>query len=157
MIIVMSSKSPLCTLFHAWYGPFRYQEYQLQDKLANAVFNFNFRYELMSSCWKENPLMRPAFSQIAQQLKNFLREVKVINGCIQKLSISSLPFAFLKIISALFFLLPFINYASLYPSMDPSVTLSVLLINLLSPTAAIHSSIRKHSHPNKLKQRLNRN
>ncbi|CAH3103741.1 unnamed protein product [Pocillopora meandrina] len=33
-------------------------------------------YELMSSCWKENPLMRPAFSQIAQQLKNFLREVK---------------------------------------------------------------------------------
>ena len=109
MIIVMSSKSPLCTLFHAWYGPFRYQEYQLQDKLANAVFNFNFRYELMSSCWKENPLMRPAFSQIAQQLKNFLREVKVINGCIQKLSISSLPFAFLKIISALFFLLLFIH------------------------------------------------
>nr|XP_058944467.1 fibroblast growth factor receptor 3-like isoform X1 [Pocillopora verrucosa] len=33
-------------------------------------------YELMSSCWKENPLMRPAFSRIAQQLKNFLREVK---------------------------------------------------------------------------------
>lgn len=33
-------------------------------------------YELMSSCWKENPMMRPAFSQIAQQLKNFLREVK---------------------------------------------------------------------------------
>ncbi|XP_066023936.1 fibroblast growth factor receptor 4-like isoform X2 [Pocillopora verrucosa] len=33
-------------------------------------------YELMSSCWKENPLMRPAFSQIAQRLKNFLREVK---------------------------------------------------------------------------------
>ena len=58
-----------------------------------------------------------------------------------------LPFAFLEIISALFFLLPFIHYASLYPSMDPSVTLSVLLINLLSPTAAIHSSIRKHSHP----------
>ncbi|CAH3103698.1 unnamed protein product [Pocillopora meandrina] len=28
-------------------------------------------YELMSSCWKENPLMRPAISRIAQQLKNF--------------------------------------------------------------------------------------
>ena len=38
-------------------------------------------------------------------------------------------------------------FASLHSSMDPSVTLSVLLINLLSPTAAIHSSIRKHSHP----------
>ena len=38
-------------------------------------------------------------------------------------------------------------FASLHPSMDPSVTLSVLLINLLSPTAAIHSSIRKLSHP----------
>ena len=116
-------------------------------KTSQLTLYLIFRYELMSSCWKENPLMRPAFSQIAQQLKNFLREVKVINGCIQKLSISSLPFAFLKIISALFFLLPFIHYASLYPSMDPSVTLSVLLINLLSPTAAIHSSIRKHSHP----------
>ena len=23
MIIVMSSKSPLCTPFHAWYGPFK--------------------------------------------------------------------------------------------------------------------------------------
>lgn len=33
----------------------------------------------MSSCWKENPLMRPAFSEIAQQLQNILREVKVIN------------------------------------------------------------------------------
>ena len=38
-----------------------------------------FRYELMSSCWKENPLMRPKFSKIASQLKSFLREVKVIN------------------------------------------------------------------------------
>ncbi|XP_066019353.1 fibroblast growth factor receptor 1-like isoform X2 [Pocillopora verrucosa] len=33
-------------------------------------------YELMSSCWKENPLMRPKFSKIASQLKSFLREVK---------------------------------------------------------------------------------
>ncbi|XP_066019356.1 tyrosine-protein kinase receptor Tie-1-like [Pocillopora verrucosa] len=33
-------------------------------------------YELMSSCWKENPLMRPKFSKIASQLRSFLREVK---------------------------------------------------------------------------------
>ena len=38
-------------------------------------------------------------------------------------------------------------FASLHPSMDPSVTLSVLLINLLSPTAAIDPSIRTHTHP----------
>ena len=38
-----------------------------------------FRYELMSSCWKENPLMRLKFSKIASQLKSFLREVKVID------------------------------------------------------------------------------
>ena len=38
-------------------------------------------------------------------------------------------------------------FASLHSSMDLSVTLSVLPINLLSPTAAIHSSIRKHIHP----------
>ena len=38
-------------------------------------------------------------------------------------------------------------FASLHLSMDPSVTLSVLLINLLSPTAAIDPSIRTHSHP----------
>ncbi|XP_022803446.1 fibroblast growth factor receptor 1-like [Stylophora pistillata] len=33
-------------------------------------------YELMSSCWKENPLMRPTFYEITKQLKNLLREVK---------------------------------------------------------------------------------
>ena len=101
----------------------------------------------MSSCWKENPLMRPAFSQIAQQLKNFLREVKVINGCIWKLSISSFLSLFSKLYlpsSSSFHLFIF---ASLHSSMDPSVTLSVLLINLLSPTAAIDPSIRTHSHP----------
>ena len=38
-------------------------------------------------------------------------------------------------------------FASLHLSMDPSVTLSVLLINLLSPTAAIDPFIRTHSHP----------
>ena len=38
-------------------------------------------------------------------------------------------------------------FASLHSSMDPSVTLSVLLINLLSPTAAIDPSIRTHTHP----------
>ena len=43
-----------------------------------------FRYELMSSCWKENPLMRPKFSKIASQLKSFLREVKVINMIVSK-------------------------------------------------------------------------
>ena len=37
-------------------------------------------------------------------------------------------------------------FASLHLSMDTSVTLSVLLINLLSPTAAIDPSIRTHSH-----------
>ena len=101
----------------------------------------------MSSCWKENPLMRPAFSQIAQQLKNFLREVKVINGCIWKLSISSFLSLFSKLYlpsSSSFHLFIF---ASLHPFMNPSVTLSVLLINLLSSTAAIHPSIRTHSHP----------
>ena len=38
-------------------------------------------------------------------------------------------------------------FASLHLSMDTSVTLSVLLINLLSPTAAIDPFIRTHSHP----------
>ena len=38
-------------------------------------------------------------------------------------------------------------FASLHSSMDLSVTLSVLLINLLSPTAAIDPSIRTHSYP----------
>ena len=91
--------------------------------------------------------MRPAFSQIAQQLKNFLREVKVINGCIWKLSISSFLSLFSKLYlpsSSSFHLFIF---ASLHSSMDPSVTLSVLLINLLSPTAAIDPSIRTHTHP----------
>ena len=44
-------------------------------------------------------------------------------------------------------LLPPSIYSSLLPFTLPWISLSVLLINLLSPTAAIHSSIRKHSHP----------
>ena len=40
-----------------------------------------------------------------------------------------------------------IRLSSLLPFTLPWIPLSVHLINLLSPTAAIHSSIRKHSHP----------
>ena len=35
------------------------------------------RYTLMRSCWNENPLMRPSFADIVDQLEYFLREVKV--------------------------------------------------------------------------------
>ena len=35
------------------------------------------RYTLMSSCWNENPLMRPSFTDIVNQLEYLLREVKV--------------------------------------------------------------------------------
>ena len=35
------------------------------------------RYTLMRSCWIENPLMRPSFADIVDQLEYFLREVKV--------------------------------------------------------------------------------
>ena len=31
----------------------------------------------MRSCWNEDPLMRPSFADIADQLGYFLREVKV--------------------------------------------------------------------------------
>ena len=31
----------------------------------------------MSSCWNENPLLRPSFTDIVNQLQYFLREVKV--------------------------------------------------------------------------------
>ena len=31
----------------------------------------------MSSCWNENPLMRPLFNDIVNQLEYFSREVKV--------------------------------------------------------------------------------
>ena len=31
----------------------------------------------MSSCWNENPLLRPSFTDIVNQLEYFLREVKV--------------------------------------------------------------------------------
>ena len=31
----------------------------------------------MRSCWNENPLMRPSFADIVDQLEYFLREVKV--------------------------------------------------------------------------------
>ena len=31
----------------------------------------------MSSCWNENPLMRPSFTDIVNQLEYLLREVKV--------------------------------------------------------------------------------
>ena len=60
-----------------------------------------FRYELMSSCWKENPLMRPKFSKIASQLKSFLREVKVINMIVSK-RYPSLP-----VVSPLVIMCPF--------------------------------------------------
>ncbi|CAH3104273.1 unnamed protein product [Pocillopora meandrina] len=33
-------------------------------------------YTLMRSCWNENPLMRPSFADIVDQLEYFLREVK---------------------------------------------------------------------------------
>ncbi|XP_022779855.1 fibroblast growth factor receptor 3-like [Stylophora pistillata] len=33
-------------------------------------------YTLMSSCWNENPLMRPCFTDIVNRLEYFLREVK---------------------------------------------------------------------------------
>ncbi|XP_066017975.1 fibroblast growth factor receptor 4-like isoform X2 [Pocillopora verrucosa] len=33
-------------------------------------------YTLMSSCWNENPLLRPSFTDIVNQLEYFLREVK---------------------------------------------------------------------------------
>ncbi|RMX49124.1 hypothetical protein pdam_00003867, partial [Pocillopora damicornis] len=33
-------------------------------------------YTLMSSCWNENPLMRPSFNDIVHQLEYFSREVK---------------------------------------------------------------------------------
>ncbi|CAH3144661.1 unnamed protein product [Pocillopora meandrina] len=33
-------------------------------------------YTLMSSCWIENPLMRPSFTDIVNQLEYLLREVK---------------------------------------------------------------------------------
>ena len=31
----------------------------------------------MSSCWNENPLLRPSFTDIVNQLEYLLREVKV--------------------------------------------------------------------------------
>ena len=55
----------------------------------------------MSSCWKENPLMRPKFSKIASQLKSFLREVKVINMIVSK-RYPSLP-----VVSPLVIMCPF--------------------------------------------------
>ncbi|XP_027056206.1 tyrosine-protein kinase receptor Tie-1-like [Pocillopora damicornis] len=35
-------------------------------------------YTLMRSCWNEDPLMRPSFADIVDQLAYFLREVKRI-------------------------------------------------------------------------------
>ena len=94
-----------------------------------------FRYELMSSCWKETPLMRPKFSKIASQLKSFLREVKVINDCIKKVSASSRSFTSRDY-----------TYLSLYSSNVPFFSHSVHLLDLpIRPS--IHPFIRSSIHP----------
>ena len=89
----------------------------------------------MSSCWKENPLMRPKFSKIASQLKSFLREVKVINDCIKKVSTSSRSFTSRDY-----------TYLSLYSSNVPFFSHSVHLLDLpIRPS--IHPFIRSSIHP----------
>ena len=89
----------------------------------------------MSSCWKEIPLMRPKFSKIASQLKSFLREVKVINDCIKKVSISSRSFTSRDY-----------TYLSLYLSNVPFFSHSVHLLDLpIRPS--IHPFIRSSIHP----------
>ena len=94
-----------------------------------------FRYELMSSCWKETPLMRPKFSKIASQLKSFLREVKVINDCIKKVSASSRSFTSRDY-----------TYLSLYSSNVPFFSHSVHLLDLpIRPS--IHPFIYSFNHP----------
>ena len=89
----------------------------------------------MSSCWKENPLMRPKFSKIASQLKSFLREVKVINDCIKKVSTSSRSFTSRDY-----------TYLSLYSSNVPFFRHSVHLLDL-PIRSSIHPFIRSSIHP----------
>ena len=37
------------------------------------------RYEMMRSCWLENPLMRPTFAEITKRFQYYLREYKVLS------------------------------------------------------------------------------
>ena len=112
-----------------------------------------FRYELMSSCWKENPLMRPKFSKIASQLKSFLREVKVINMIVSK-RYSPLPvvsplviihiWAYIRQQVCPFSASQYICSTSL--SVHPFIHSSVHLFIHLSVHLFIHSSIHLTIH-----------
>ena len=102
----------------------------------------------MSSCWKENPLMRPKFSKIASQLKSFLREVKVINMIVSK-RYPSLP-----VVSPLVIMCPF--SASQYicstsPSVHPFIRSSIhpFIRSSIHPfiRSSIHPFIRPSTHP----------
>ena len=37
------------------------------------------RYEMMRSCWLENPLMRPTFAEITKRFQYYLQEYKVLS------------------------------------------------------------------------------
>ena len=79
--------------------------------------------------------MRPKFSKIASQLKSFLREVKVINDCIKKVSTSSRSFTSRDY-----------TYLSLHLSNVPFFSHSVHLLDL-PIHQSIHPFIRSSIHP----------
>ena len=95
-----------------------------------------FRYELMSSCWKENPLMRPKFSKIASQLKSFLREVKVINMIVSE------RYPPLPVVSPLVI----IHIWAYIRQMCPFSTTQSICSTSLSAHLFIHSSVHLFIH-----------
>ena len=96
----------------------------------------------MSSCWKENPLMRPVFSQISQQLKYFIREVKVTNGFSYLFPSFHLSYNYICPIS----LHPVIHICLHLPVHGSLCRPTSSSCNLLFSTAA-DPFIRIHSHP----------
>ena len=50
--------------------------YRLIIQIFSAII---CRYEMMRSCWLENPLMRPTFAEITKRFQYYLREYKVLS------------------------------------------------------------------------------
>ena len=51
---------------------------------------FYFRYEIMKSCWKPEPIDRPDFSELVVRINN-LKDMSQTKGTIRKASAAYLP------------------------------------------------------------------